>query len=114
MEERGQMAEALSPKLLRAGIERAIARFNLGEGLALNAQERAILADDVQDEIAGLGPLEPLLRDPEIDDVIVHGATRGYVERVGRLYLSPVRFAAAAPLMKVHTRRATGGGREYR
>src|SRR3546814_10947088 len=38
MEERGQMAEALSPKLLRAGIERAIARFNLGEGLALNAQ----------------------------------------------------------------------------
>src|SRR3546814_21192044 len=84
MEERGQMAEALSPKLLRAGIERAIARFNLGEGLALNAQERAILADDVQDEIAGLGPLEPLLRDPEIDDVIANGATRAYVEPGGQ------------------------------
>src|SRR3546814_12087240 len=101
MEERGQMAEALSPKLLRAGIERAIARFNLGEGLALNAQERAILADDVQDEIAGLGPLEPLLRDPEIDDVIVTGATRVYVERGGRLSLSPVRFRDAANLMTV-------------
>src|SRR3546814_1683493 len=70
MEERGQMAEALSPKLLRAGIERAIARFNLGEGLALNAQERAILADDVQDEIAGLGPLEPLLREYREVEVI--------------------------------------------
>src|SRR3546814_16067787 len=96
MEERGQMAEALSPKLLRAGIERAIARFNLGEGLALNAQERAILADDVQDEIAGLGPLEPLLRDPEIDDVIVNCATRVIVERsaerrVGKECVSPCR-----------------------
>src|SRR3546814_996744 len=101
MEERGQMAEALSPKLLRAGIERAIARFNLGEGLALNAQERAILADDVQDEIAGLGPLEPLLRDPEIDDVIVNGATRVYVERGGRLSLAPVRFRDDAHLMNV-------------
>src|SRR3546814_4215160 len=99
MEERGQMAEALSPKLLRAGIERAIARFNLGEGLALNAQERAILADDVQDEIAGLGPLEPLLRDPEIDDVIVNGATRVYVERGGRLSLAPVRFRDDAHLI---------------
>src|SRR3546814_12694437 len=82
---RSQMAEALSPKLLRAGIERAIARFNLGEGLALNAQERAILADDAQDEIAGLGPLEPLLRDPEIDDVIVNGATRVY--EIGRAHV---------------------------
>src|SRR3546814_19127511 len=79
----------------------AIARFNLGEGLALNAQERAILADDVQDEIAGLGPLEPLLRDPEIDDVIVNGATRVYVERGGRLSLAPVRFRDDAHLLNV-------------
>ena len=111
MEERGQMAEALSPKLLRAGIERAIARFNLGEGLALNAQERAILADDVQDEIAGLGPLEPLLRDPEIDDVIVNGATRVYVERGGRLSLAPVRFRDDAHLMNVIQRIVSPIGR---
>lgn len=111
LEERGQMAEALSPKLLRAGIERAIARFNLGEGLALNAQERAILADDVQDEIAGLGPLEPLLRDPDIDDVIVNGATRVYVERGGRLSLAPVRFRDDAHLMNVIQRIVSPIGR---
>src|SRR3546814_13969283 len=77
----------------------------------LNAQERAILADDVQDEIAGLGPLEPLLRDPEIDDVIVNGATRVYVERGGRLSLAPVRFRDDAHLMNVIHRLVSPIGR---
>ncbi len=111
MEERGQRAEALGPKLLRDCIERAIVQFNMGEGLPLNTRERALLAEDVQDEVVGFGPLEPLLRDPDIDDIIVNGASRIYVERGGRLAAIPARFRDDAHLMNIIQRIVSPIGR---
>lgn len=111
LEARGVMADAIGPKLLREGIERAITRFNMGQGLALNASERALLIDDVMDEVIGFGPLEPLLRDPGIDDVIVNGASRIYVERAGKLSPAPARFRDDTHLMNIIQRIVSPIGR---
>jgi pilus assembly protein CpaF len=77
----------------------------------MNAGERAMLAEDVQNEIGGLGPLEPLLADPAVDDVVVNGARRVYVERAGLLSPAPVRFRDDAHLMAVIQRIVSPIGR---
>ncbi|HWK36258.1 CpaF family protein, partial [Sphingomonas sp.] len=83
-------------------IDEGIQRHALREGgLALNSSERVWLADDIYHEITGLGPLDPLLNDPSIDDVIVNGARQIYVERGGRLEPAAARFRDDAHLMTV-------------
>lgn len=86
---------------VRDEIEQAIQRYALQEGLAMNAAERQTLAEDVQYEVTGLGPLEPLLRDPTVDDIVVNGACRVYSERGGLLSLEPIRFRDDAHVMNI-------------
>jgi pilus assembly protein CpaF len=90
-----------SLRAVRAIIEDVIHRTAAKEGLALNSAERVQLAEDVQNEVTGLGPLEPLLKDPTIDDIIVNGARTIYVERNGKLAVAPVRFRDDAHLMNI-------------
>ncbi|WP_051248768.1 CpaF family protein [Inquilinus limosus] len=111
LEALGITAETASPAMVRDGIEQAITRFAAKEGLALNAAERALLAAEVQNEVVGLGPLEPLLKDPSIDDVIVNGPYRIYVERGGQLSAVPVRFRDNAHLMNIIQRIVSPIGR---
>ena len=59
---------------------------------ALNHAERKQLVADILDELLGLGPLEPLLKDPTITDILVNGHSRVFVERYGVLESTPVRF----------------------
>ena len=63
-----------------------------GEGLALTAAERRRLLDEVIAELIGHGPIEPLLNDPEVSEVMVNGAHQVYVERRGRLEKTAIRF----------------------
>ena len=70
-------------------------------GLALNANERKWVIADVQSEVMGLGPLEQLLRDPTISDILVNNYRTIYVERFGKLELTDVRFASEQHLMKI-------------
>ena len=58
---------------------------------ALNQSERKQLVADVLDELLGLGPIEPLLKDPTITDILVNGHDQVFVERYGVLEASPVR-----------------------
>ena len=58
---------------------------------ALNLAERKQLVEDVLDELLGLGPLEPLLKDPTITDILVNGHANVFVERQGRLERTPAR-----------------------
>ncbi|WP_437360489.1 CpaF family protein [Inquilinus limosus] len=111
LEALGITAETASSAMVRDGIEQAITRFAAKEGLALNAAERALLAAEVQNEVVGLGPLEPLLKDPSIDDVIVNGPYRIYVERGGQLSAVPVRFRDNAHLMNIIQRIVSPIGR---
>ena len=67
----------------------------------LSSQDRQRLVDELLDEIFGLGPLEALLADPKVSDILVNHAQEVYVERAGRLELTNIRFADDAHVMRI-------------
>jgi pilus assembly protein CpaF len=71
------------------------------ERIVLNQQERHNLVLDIQHEMLGFGPLEPLLGDPTVSDILVNTFNKVYVERKGRLELTDVVFHDNAHLMKI-------------
>src|SRR5919199_1505135 len=78
---------------------------------ALNLAERKQLVGDVLDELLGLGPLEPLLKDPTITDILVNGHDRVFVERYGTLEASPVRFKDERHLLRIIQKIVSAVGR---
>jgi pilus assembly protein CpaF len=71
------------------------------EALPLNNQERTKLVADLKNEIMGLGPLEPLIADPAISEIMVNGYHNVYVEKNGCIHLTDIRFNDDAHLMKI-------------
>jgi len=69
--------------------------------VVINEHERRMLTRDIQHEVLGFGPLEPLLNDPSVSDILVNGAHQVYVERGGCLELSDITFVDDAHLMKI-------------
>ncbi|MBX6364913.1 MAG: CpaF family protein [Gemmatimonadetes bacterium] len=100
--ERGQAESAI-----RGVIHDLIA----AEQVALNLDERERLIQEVLDEIFGLGPLEPLMHDPEVSDILVNTHKQVYVERRGKLELTDVRFQDDRHLMQVIDRIVSAVGR---
>ncbi|MFL6726991.1 MAG: CpaF family protein [Sphingomicrobium sp.] len=78
---------------------------------ALNQAERRQLVGDVLDELLGLGPLEPLLKDPTITDILVNGHASVFVERFGVLEPSPVRFKDERHLVRIIQKIVSAVGR---
>ena len=78
---------------------------------ALNAAERLLLTDQVLDELLGLGPLEPLLKDTTITDILVNGHNQVFVERYGQLEPSPVRFKDERHLLRIIQKIVSAVGR---
>src|SRR5215216_606059 len=78
---------------------------------ALNNAERKQLVGDVLDELLGLGPLEPLLKDPTITDILVNGHNHVFVERYGVLEPSPVRFKDERHLIRIIQKIVSAVGR---
>ncbi len=76
-----------------------------------NDPERRQLVIDVYDEMFGFGPLEVLLRDPSVSDILVNTSQQTYVERRGRLELTDITFYDDAHLMKVIEKIVSGVGR---
>ena len=93
--------EGMSPERLRAELSALVERLLIEENVVVNAAERRNLVRDIQHEMLGLGPLEPLLADPTISDILVNGAQQVYVERRGQLTLTDVSFADDDHLMKI-------------
>ena len=97
---------------LRLEIRRSAERLlHEREDLLLNTQERERLIDDIIDETFGLGPLETLLRDSTISDILINGARTVYVERRGRLTLTPIKFANEEHLLRIVQRIVSAIGR---
>jgi pilus assembly protein CpaF len=71
------------------------------ERIVLNQHERHHLVLDIQHEMLGFGPLEPLLNDPTVSDILVNTASKVYVERRGKLELTDISFHDNAHLMKI-------------
>src|SRR3954453_21761917 len=81
------------------------------EGMPLTMTEREVILGDVVDEVFGLGPLEPLLRDPGVSDILVNTHKQVYVERSGKLERLPTTFQSDKHLMRVIDRIVSGVGR---
>ncbi|HWP99180.1 MAG TPA: CpaF family protein [Vicinamibacterales bacterium] len=81
------------------------------EGVPLSMSEREAILGDVLDEVFGLGPLEPLLRDPTVSDILVNTYRQIYVERNGRLERVPSGFQDDRHLMRVIDRIVSAVGR---
>jgi len=81
------------------------------EAVPLSFAERERLAREILDEIFGLGPLEPLLKDPSVSDILVNRFDRVFVERAGKLELTPLSFKDPAHLMQIIDRIVSRVGR---
>jgi pilus assembly protein CpaF len=92
---------ALPQDAVQAQLTRLIEQLLQQESVPLNQRERAQLVQDILHEVLGLGPLEPLLADQTVNDILVNGAKQVYVERAGKLELTPVRFKDNAHLKKI-------------
>jgi pilus assembly protein CpaF len=93
--------ESLTEERLREEIAQLVERLLTEDAVLVNDAERAGLIRDIQHEMLGLGPLEPLLADPTISDILVNSHSQVYVERRGKLESTDVRFADDAHLMKI-------------
>ena len=80
-------------------------------GVVLNKEERQTLHQELYDEVTGLGPLEPLLRDDTINDILVNGSQQVFIERAGILELSDVKFKNEKHLMRVIDKIVSAVGR---
>ncbi len=102
---------AMSPDRLTSDIERLISEIATERRVQLNGREQRALAEELVDDILGLGPLEPLLEDDSISEIMVNGPQRTFIERGGKLVLSNVRFRDTAHLVNISQRIAAGVGR---
>ena len=103
-----RLINELDPKLdltnqveVRRQIEELFGKIADEEGLALTRAERVRMLEQITDEILGLGPLEPLLRDETITEVMVNGPQQVYIEREGKLELTNVTFQNDEHVMKI-------------
>jgi pilus assembly protein CpaF len=86
---------------IRAEVRQAVVAIVANEPAPLTAAEKLQISEEVLHEVFGLGPLEPLLEDTGISDILVNGARQVYVERKGLLELTNVRFHDDAHLLRI-------------
>jgi len=96
---------------LTADVERLISEIATERRIQLNAREQRALAGELVDDILGLGPMEPLLEDDSVSEIMVNGPDKTFIERNGKLMLSHVRFRDAQHLSNICQRIAVAVGR---
>src|SRR6476619_5340382 len=92
---------SLAGERVRAEIRAAVAKLVEEEKTPLSLVEKDRVIEEILDEVFGLGPLEPLLQDPTISDILVTTPKLVYVERGGKLYRTPVEFKDDAHLLRI-------------
>ncbi len=102
---------ALSQEQVHAEVSRLAESVLAQEAMPLSVSDRDRLVNDVQHELFGLGPLEPLLADPTISDILVNSHKTIYVERRGKLQTTNVAFKDDEHLMRVIERIVSSVGR---
>jgi len=79
--------------------------------IPLTAQQMRVLRDQSADELLGFGPIEPLLNDPDVADILINGAKQVYIEKRGKLYLTDVTFMDEGHLLGIIQRIVSRVGR---
>jgi pilus assembly protein CpaF len=105
--------DSLEENALRQEIKRLVERIlaENGERVPLNYNEREKLLTEIQDEVLGLGPLEPLMKDPTVSDILVNTHKQVYVERFGKLELTEAGFKDSNHLRRIIDKIVSAVGR---
>jgi pilus assembly protein CpaF len=105
------MIDRLSREELRVQISEIVADYVRAERILLNARELENFTTEVLDELTGLGPIEPLLKDPTVSDILINTHEKVYVERFGQLETVPVRFKDEAHVLRIVNKIISAVGR---
>jgi pilus assembly protein CpaF len=103
--------EKMEEKLVRNQIRLALRDLIDENGFVLNEHEQSVLIENVENEVLGMGPLEPLLHDPSISDILINTADTCYIERHGVLEKVNIRFQNNDHLMRIIQKIAGAVGR---
>jgi len=103
--------ERASEAELRAEISSIASEIREERGIVLNREDRQTLNKELYDEVTGLGPLETLLQDDTVSDILVNGPQQVFVEREGKLQLSDVTFKDEKHLMRIIDKIVSAVGR---
>lgn len=105
------LIETIGEDKARAEIRDTVNRLLAEEQAPLNLRQRQAVIKQIEDDVMGLGPLEPLLADKTVSDILVNGHDTIYVERHGRLERTNLRFADHSHLMNTIDRIVSAVGR---
>jgi pilus assembly protein CpaF len=103
--------EKLPEQEMRKQIHGQVAHYVVDERLALNAAELEDFVCEILDEMRGLGPIEPLLKDQTIADILINGHEKVFIERFGQLEATAVRFKDEAHLLRIINKIVAAVGR---
>jgi len=103
--------EKLPEAEMRKHVSGLVSQYIVSERLALNARELEEFIAEILDEMTGLGPIEPLLKDPTVNDILINGHECVYVERLGMLEPTLVRFKDEAHLLRIINKIVSAVGR---
>ncbi len=106
-----EQLKGLNKDSIRAQIAYVIERLVKSESIPMTVSERDRVTEEILDEVFGLGPLEQLLKDPTVSDIMVNGFDNVYVERAGRLVETNIRFKDQAHLRMIIDRVVSNVGR---
>jgi len=106
-----EQLKSLNKDGVRSQIGNVVERLIADDQIPMTVAERDRLIEEVLDEVFGLGPLEPLLQDPSVSDILVNGFDNIYVERAGRLVETNVRFKDQAHIRMIIDRIVSNIGR---
>ncbi len=103
--------EKLPEAEMRKHVSGLVSQYIVTERLALNARELEEFVAEILDEMTGLGPIEPLLKDPTVNDILINGHECVYVERLGVLEPTLVRFKDETHLLRIINKIVSAVGR---
>jgi pilus assembly protein CpaF len=105
------LLEKLSPEELHRQVKAYVGNYIRTERIALNQKELDAFTDEVIAEMTGFGPIEPLLKDPTVSDILINTHTLCFIERFGKLERTNVRFKDEAHLLRIINKIVSGIGR---
>jgi pilus assembly protein CpaF len=106
-----EQLKTLNKESVRGQIGMVVEKLVLEEQIPMTLAERERLIEEILDEVFGLGPLEQLLKDPSISDILVNGYDNVYIERAGRLVETNIRFKDHAHVRMIIERIVSNVGR---
>jgi pilus assembly protein CpaF len=105
------LLEKLSPEELYRQVHAYVAKYIRAERISLNQKELEVFTTEVLAEMTGFGPIEPLLKDPTVSDILINTHKLCFVERFGKLERANVHFKDEAHLLRIINKIVSGVGR---